>query len=276
MRPRGENISRIIERYEIQHPVINDDQFVLWQTYGVEAWPTFVLLDPDGRLVGFHAGEDIYDLFDEVIGLLVDEFAAQGKIDPTPIEVALEQSVATVTPLRFPGKVLADEAGGRLFIADSNHNRLVVTDLSGNVQAVIGNGFPGLQDGGYADSAFFRPQGMVLADAETLYVADTENHVIRRVDLAMKRVVTVAGIGEQMFQRSTFGVATRTALNSPWDLAWHEGQLYIAMAGQHQIWRYDPAEEKLYRVVGSGHEGAARWRRPSGRPKPAQRPDPSR
>ncbi|MCA9987984.1 MAG: hypothetical protein KDE59_26950, partial [Anaerolineales bacterium] len=240
-------------------------------TYGIEAWPTFVLLDPDGKLVGFHSGEDIYDLFDEVIGLLVDEFAAQGKIDPTPVETVLEQSVAAVAPLRFPGKVLADEAGGRLFIADSNHNRIVVTDLDGNVLAVIGSGLAALQDGGYADAAFFRPQGLALADANTLYVADTENHTIRRVDLALERVVTVAGIGEQMFQRSTFGIATRTALNSPWDLAWYDDELYIAMAGQHQIWRYNPAEEKVYRVVGSGHEAlrdgvgpAAALNQPSG------------
>ena len=250
----GENIRRIIERYEIQHPVINDDEFILWRTYGIQAWPTFVLLDPDGKLVGFHSGEDIYELFDEVIGLLVAEFSAQGKLNPSPIELVLEQSVAAVAPLRFPGKVLVDEGGGRLFIADSNHNRIVMTDLDGNVLAVIGSGLAALQDGGYDEAAFFRPQGLALADADTLYVADTENHAIRRVDLTLERVVTVAGTGEQMFQRSTFGVATSTALNSPWDLAWHDGQLYIAMAGQHQIWRYDPAEEKLYRVVGSGHE----------------------
>ena len=93
--------------------------------------------------------------------------------------------------------MLADPENNRLFIADSNHNRLVVTDLDGVVQAVIGSGRSGLQDGNFATAQFFRPQGLTLADANTLYVADTENHALRKVDLEAEMVETVAGNGLQ-------------------------------------------------------------------------------
>lgn len=249
-----DNIRRIILRYELEHPVINDKDFFVWQTYGAQAWPTFVLIDPDGNVVGYQAGEGIYDLFDYVIGGLVDEFEAEGRLDRTPLDLALEKESLADSPLLFPGKVLADAANGRLFIADSNHNRLVVTDLAGRVLDVIGNGRAGLQDGDYETVAFFRPQGLALANEDTLYVADTENHAIRKVDLGTRVVQTVAGTGQQGSYQTLEGPATSTPLNSPWDVLYHDGFLYIAMAGQHQLWRYDPENETVSRYAGSGRE----------------------
>jgi thiol-disulfide isomerase/thioredoxin len=249
-----DNIRRVILRYELEHPVINDKDFLVWSQYGAQAWPTLVLIDPDGKVLGYHSGEGIYGPFDTVIGGMVEAFDAQGKIDRTPLDLSLEQDKQVESPLRFPGKVLADANNDRFFIADSNHNRIVITDLDGNVLDVIGNGRTARIDGSYEEASFFRPQGLALAGDQTLYVADTENHVIRRVDLETRQVETVAGTGQQVYSRATTGDAMSTPLNSPWDVLYHDGLLYIAMAGQHQVWRYDPATATVAVHAGSGRE----------------------
>ena len=249
-----DNIRQIILRYELEHPVINDNNFAVWQTYGANAWPTFVLIDPDGNVLGYHAGEDIYDLFNQVIIGMIAEFDARDLIDRTPLTLKLERENLANSPLLFPGKVLADTENNRLFIADSNHNRIVVTDLAGVVQDVIGNGRSGLQDGNYETAQFFRPQGLTLADGNTLYVADTENHAIRKIDLVAKTVETVAGNGRHGSFEAVEGVGTGVALNSPWDVLYLDGIVYIAMAGQHQLWQYDPASRIVQVFAGSGRE----------------------
>lgn len=247
-----ENIRRIILRYELEHPVINDNNFQVWNMYGARAWPTFVLIDPAGNVLGYHSGEGIYDLFDFVIDGMINEFA--DVIDRTPLDLVLERESLVDSPLLFPGKVLADEANNRLFIADSNHNRIVITDLDGVVLEVIGDGRIGLQDGNYETAQFFRPQGLTLADPDTLYVADTVNHVIRRIDLNAKLVETVAGVGRQVYQTQTIGPALTMGLNSPWDVLYHDDIVYIAMAGQHQLWAYDVTAQEVFLFAGSGRE----------------------
>src|SRR5206468_4711243 len=135
----------------------------------------------------------------------------------------------------FPGKVLADEKSKRLFIADSTHHRVVITDLSGNKIAIAGLGVPGRKDGSFEKAQFDDPQGMALK-GDLLYVADRKNHLIRELDLKASTVRTVAGTGSQGESRHRSGEALEIGLNSPWDL-WLQGDtLFIAMAGHHQIW----------------------------------------
>jgi len=251
---KTENIRLVAERYGRTEPIVNDLRFEVWKSYNVSAWPSFVLIDPEGNILGRHAGEGVYDAFDEDIAGMIDTFAERGTLDRTRLDLGPRGVVAPRTALRFPGKVLADAAGQRLFIADSSNDRIVVTDFLGVVQDVIGSGTAELRDGGYEVAGFKAPQGMALADPDTLYVADTGNHSIRLVDLEKRTVTTVAGTG---LQRYLFGLDTVDAssgLNSPWDVLWLDGQLFVAMAGQHQVWRYDPAAGKLYLHAGSGRE----------------------
>src|SRR3989475_11836237 len=72
--------------------------------------------------------------------------------------------------------------------------RILGADLDGRVEAVIGRGDPGLGDGGFDDAAFYQPQGLAL-DGDTPYVADTENHALRTVDLGRRPVPTPARTG---------------------------------------------------------------------------------
>jgi sugar lactone lactonase YvrE/thiol-disulfide isomerase/thioredoxin len=249
------HIAAIVQRYGLKHPVVNDHDMQVWNAYGAEGWPTLTVIDPAGKVVGQVSGEGHYELLDRVIGSLVKEFGAKGALDRKPLWFAGAQAAMPDTALLYPGKLLADAAGKRLFIADSNHNRIVVTTLDGKVTAVIGDGKPGFKDGAYGTAEFHYPQGLALADADTLYVADTDNDSLRRVDLRKGTVTTAAGDGQRTYMDDGEQPAAKAELNTPWDLLYHDGLVYIAMAGQHQLWLYDPAKQEIRRFAGSGREG---------------------
>ena len=250
-----DNIRLIAERYGRSEPIVNDADFEIWRSYGMNAWPGFIVIDPEGNVVGRHSGEGIYALFDDVFSSMIDTFERRGTLQRQPLEFTAGSVVRPRAALRFPGKVLADGAGERLFIADSSNNRIVVTDLSGEVLHVIGSGTAELRDGTFAEAGFSGPQGMTLNDRGQLLVADTGNHSLRLVDLETETVVTAAGHGQQQYM---FGVQEVNGLvhglNSPWDVLWHDNQVYVAMAGQHQVWRFDPDSNWLHLHAGSGRE----------------------
>ena len=249
-----ENIRRIILRYEIEHPVYNDSEFAVWQSYGVRAWPTRVLIDPAGYIIGGVSGEGYYDEIDQTIAKVAADFRKRGELNEEPLKLVLERAKVGDLPLAFPGKILADAAKDRLFIADSNHNRIVITKLDGTFVETIGTADAGAADGGFDKASFYRPQGLALA-GDSLYVADTENHLIRRVDLKTRIVETVAGTGKQTREYPPKGGPARTtALSSPWDLQLVERSLYIAMAGPHQIWKLDLDNNAVSIFAGSGRE----------------------
>jgi len=220
----------------------------------VRAWPTLVLIDPQGYVVAATAGEGHGPELDGLIGDLIAEHRAAGTLregaGPSVISDGDE-----ATPLAFPGKVAVDPAANRLAIADSGHHRILIADLEGTVRAVTGTGKPGAQDGPFADASFRHPQGLAFHDG-SLYVADTENHLIRRLDPAKGVIETVAGTGRQSHGpiRGAEAGPLATDLNSPWDLVVLNGALYIAMAGCHQVWRMDLITRRLERVCGTGRE----------------------
>ena len=152
--------------------------------------------------------------------------------------------------------VIQNLVGSCLFIADSGHNRIVVSSTEGEVLHVIGTGKPGLTDGNFEEAEFFAPQGMAF-DAETqiLYVADTENHVLRTIDFTTQRVETVAGTGKQSQEIAPRGgKALEIPLNSPWDLERVGDRLFIAMAGSHQIWEMQLDAGTIATYAGTGRE----------------------
>lgn len=249
----GASLRAAIERFEIDHPVINDADMAVWSGYGVRAWPTLIFIDPRGYVIGKHEGEATADQLAAVVAGLVERYRAEGVLSAEPIP-GLAPLRPPSGPLAFPGKVLADAAGDRLFVADSGHHRLVVSRLDGAEVWVVGSGEPGFADGSADEARFHQPQGMAL-DGESLYVADRANHAVRRVDLAHRRVETVAGTGELGQGYAHSGPARQVALRSPWDVAYHAGMLYVALAGMHQLWVLDIAQGTLRRYAGTGHEG---------------------
>lgn len=246
------NLRDIVQRYDIEHPVVNDKDFDVWNAWGANAWPTVAIIDPTGRAVGIRAGEGVYEAVEPVIAGLVAEFDAQQAINRDPIDLALEADGAPRRPLDYPGKVLAHD--GRIWISDTGHHRIIEADpISGDVLAAYGTGIRGSDDGPALEASFNNPHGITVGDGG-LFVADTGNHLIRRIDLVTGEVTTVAGTGEQGWP-PTSGPLLGTSLASPWALTWSNGLLYIANAGTHQLWRAELAFDTMGPYVGSAREG---------------------
>ncbi len=266
------NIEEAVMRYEIEHPVINDANSVLFRKFGATGWPAVRIIDPEGYFIGGEGGEIPFEAFDAFFKRAIPVYAKRGSLEETPLHFELAAKKAASTPLRFPGKVLADEKSGRLFITDSNHNRIVVTDLDGKLLETIGNGAIGRADGDFATASFDHPQGLALL-GDTLYVADTENHLLRKVHLKTRNVTTIAGMGvqgrspwpgldkvertlpgEPEYPERWVGKPRETGINSPWALWVHGPDLYIAMAGPHQIWKMPLDEGEIGPYAGNGRE----------------------
>jgi len=238
-------IVQAIEKYGIRHPVANDADFLLWKSLGVNAWPSFALISSEGRLVELTSGEGVYAKLRDRIAIEVAKLA--GKPTPFPA-VTLARSESE---LRYPGKILWDEPSRRLIVADSEHHRIRVFNEHGGELDAFGSGLMGLKDGPADEAQFHSPQGLALR-GNALFVADTENHAIRRIDLSARQVTTLFGNGQQSrvaYWRETLGAE----LNSPWDLAFQGDDLIIAMAGTHQLYRMTSANI-LEKFVGSGVE----------------------
>lgn len=248
-------IRQAMLRYEIAHPVLNDSERALWKKYEVAWWPTLVLIDPEGYIVGRLNGEkpNSYELTDQAIAHHVRIHRAKKTLNEELLPFQKAQAAARSSPLYFPGKVLADAPGNRLFIADSTNHRIVITDLEGKHQATIGTGKAGSTDGSFGRAQFNEPQGMALKD-QTLYVADRRNHLIRLVDLKAQTVKTIAGNGRPGWNRMAGGAALRTGLSSPWAVHVQDKALFIANAGSFQIWMLDLGKGQLSPWAGNGNE----------------------
>ena len=246
----GEQLQKAINRHHIRHPVANDPRFTVWRSYGIKAWPSVLVIDPEGYAVGIMRGEGKRQQLDALVGKLLAEGEAKGLESRgcLPLQFQPEARAA----LSFPGKVHAAEH--RLYIADTGRNRVLETYHDGTIRRVFGSNTAGFLDGALDEAAFDSPQGMVKVD-DFLFVADTGNHAIRRIDLRHGEVETFAGTGQQGRYVGRFFDKPREApLNSPWDLAYGHGTLYVAMAGQHQIWAFQLAKRTLEVLAGSGRE----------------------
>ena len=247
------NVRNAVLRYGIEHPVINDREFSLWRQYGVRSWPSLIFVDPTGKVMGKHEGEFEFDVFDRLLDGMHSELTDAGLLEEAPLAFQLEAQRVPDRPLKFPGEIEFDTATDRIFIADSNHHRIVVTGRSGLVETVIGTGAPGAEDGSFVDAAFLQPQGMAV-HGDVLYVADAGNHLVRAANMATGTVETIAGTGEQALFRHEGGDPFSLPLSSPYDLAYDNGTLYIAMAGFHQLWAIDLETGSTRPYAGDGAE----------------------
>lgn len=257
-------LESFIQRYDLAHPVVLDPTMTLWNAYGVQAWPTLVLLGPSGQVLQTFIGEQTYAQMAGPIEAALASAPPASKLPKLPLAPMTFQSGA----LAIPSGIAVSPT--LVAIADTAHNRIVLANHAGKLVAMIGNGCAGDADGDYAHAEFKRPHGLAF-HGDTLYVADTDNQLIRKIDLAAHTVTTVAGNARRGFASAGRAPARAATLNSPWDVAWHGNALYIAMAGDHQLWRYDPATRTIGPWAGTGMEGlvdgdrdAAEFAQPTG------------
>ncbi|WP_344463429.1 NHL domain-containing thioredoxin family protein [Kitasatospora kazusensis] len=246
-----------VARYEVHHPVLDDPELVTWKQYAVRAWPTLVVIDPEGYVVAQHAGEGHAHAIAKLVEELETEHAAKGTLRRGDSPYVAPEPVAG--DLKFPGKVVR-LPDGHYLVADSGHHSLVELAEDGEtVVRRIGDGERGLVDG--TAPRFSEPQGLALVPAGLdlgydVVVADTVNHALRGVRLADGSVSTLAGTGKQWWQGSpTQGPAQEVDLSSPWDVAFFDGEVWIAMAGVHQLWSFDPAAGTVAVAAGTTNEG---------------------
>lgn len=225
------------KRFGLKHPVVNDSDFAIWKAYSVKAWPTLVLIGADGKEITRYVGEGHLEK------MKLDIANNMKRVTNTNSVAALVATDPTKTPLSFPAR-LATGPEGNIFIADSGHHRILEIDPTGKIKATIGTGERGLKDGTYNHAQFNQPRGIIML-GDILYVADTNNHAIRKIDLKKQTVVTIAGNGNQ------------GDIASPWDLEiLDDGRsLGVAMAGKHQLWSLNTRSDKLSQLAGSRAEG---------------------
>ncbi|MFJ3778011.1 NHL domain-containing thioredoxin family protein [Streptomyces sp. NPDC090075] len=243
-----------VERYGVEHPVLDDPELATWKQYAVRAWPTLVVIDPEGYVVAQHAGEGHAHAIARLVEELEAEHEAKGTLrrgdgpyvppEPEP------------TALRFPGKALLLPSRTFLVSDTTRHQLVELAEDAETVLRRIGSGTRGFTDGPAAEASFSEPQGLALLDDGSVVVADTVNHALRRLDPATGEVTTLAGTGRQWWQGSpTSGPAREIDLSSPWDVAVFGGKVWIAMAGVHQLWAYDPQDRTVAVAAGTTNEG---------------------
>ncbi|MEU0199251.1 MULTISPECIES: NHL domain-containing thioredoxin family protein [unclassified Streptomyces] len=243
-----------VERYGVEHPVLDDPELATWKQYAVRAWPTLVVIDPEGYVVAQHAGEGHVHAIERLVGELEDEHAAKGTLRRGDGPYVPPEPEPTV--LRFPGKALLLPSGNFLVSDTTRHQLVELAEDAESVVRRIGSGARGFADGSAGTAAFSEPQGLALLDDGSVAVADTVNHALRRLDLTTGEVSTLAGTGRQWWQGSpTSGPAREVDLSSPWDVAWWQGKVWIAMAGVHQLWAYDPEDGTVAVTAGTTNEG---------------------
>jgi thiol-disulfide isomerase/thioredoxin len=246
------SVEDAIQRYEIHHPIVHDPTMSIWQAYGVEAWPTLVIVGVDGTVLGKVSGEPDPDRALKAIGELVADASTAGTLKPATLALAPEP--LPTGRFRFPGKLKPiPGAEKRWALADGGHHQIVVLDDAGHEVKRFGSGTAGLADGSAATAQFNRPQGLV-ADKDAIFVADTENHAIRRIDLATGNVTTLAGTGKRGQELGDPAPGLTTALASPWDIVKIGPMLVFANAGSHQLGALDLASDKVRRFAGTGEE----------------------
>ncbi|XP_061192776.1 NHL repeat-containing protein 2-like [Saccostrea echinata] len=247
------NIVSAILRYNIDHPVVNDNDATLWSELMIQCWPTIVVLSPSGCILQFYVGEGQRDRLMEFIHQCVLYYKEKGMLSNHDIPLELEKKKRSNTPLKFPGKVCVSDTGQEIVVSDTGHNRILVLSKEGIVQHCVGGLDRGFKDGKFSQCRFDSPQGVAMKGG-AIYIADTENHTIRKVDIQREEVTTIAGLGMKKYGEEGGVLCTEQKFSSPWDLVIGpspDGQadsvLFIAMAGSHQIWAYFLVDVKWYK-----------------------------
>lgn len=254
------NILSAVQRYEISHPVVNDNVSSMWRNLRVQCWPTLIILGPRANPIFVVMGEGHFDVLKLYISSALKFYKDKGAILDHSLPINVATNLIETSHLQFPSKICCSYRGGdnddhALYaISDSGNHRILVINNDGMILHRIGGKKSGFVDGDFRKARFNAPQGVAFLSDEILFVADNENHAVRKIDLKNRQVTTVVGNGQQGCDRIGGKVGRDQIISSPWDVAVYrtrdldmsfhvdESQtplkdvVFIAMAGIHQIW----------------------------------------
>lgn len=246
-------VEAAVERYAVGHPVLDDPELTTWQAYAARAWPTLVVVDPEGYIAAQLSGEGHAHGLGVLVRELIAEHEAKGTLARGDSPYVAPPRVETA--LRFPGKVEASPDGGYL-VSDTAHHQVVHLESDLTTERARYGG-PGI---------FAEPQGLCVLPASVaervgydVLVADSVHHQIASIRISDGRVRVEAGTGQQLRERSGGGAALKQPLSTPWDITWWIDRAVIAMAGTHQLWALhlgvDPADSSVAVLAGTSAEG---------------------
>lgn len=292
------NIQSAIQRYHIAHPVVNDSSSSLWMALHIKCWPTLIVLGPRGNPIFILMGEGHGQILDKYIKATLQFYRETDSLATHSIALNRNESqLLKAAILKFPGKIAckqlcrlrdnsdaAASPDSELYVvSDSGNNRILIFQSNGQILDVIGGKEIGFADGNFKEARFNSPQGVSFYGNDIIYVADTENHAIREINLTTKTVDTIAGHGKQGVDQAGGLIGTSQEISSPWDvityrtrdmdMSFHVDEesiperdiILIAMAGTHQIWAIFKdetiwwkfkkfAEGAVAAIAGNGHE----------------------
>src|SRR6266571_1981348 len=248
-----ENIRRAVQRYGVVHPVVVDPEHDIWELFGVRAWPTLVVADAAGYVRETISGEIDETTLAGKIDTLLAEGRRKGILAAGPLDATPDPD-ADRTFLRFPGKVHV--AGGLLFIADSGHNRIVIAELDGRVQGIVGEGGAGGHDGPGAQASFHAPQGIALRSpwgllrmGRQLLIAMAGSHQIWVYDTERRLIGPWAGSGRE---DHVDGPVAEAAFAQPSGLALAGRYILIADSEISSVRVIDLEDSNVKTIVGRG------------------------
>ncbi len=239
-------VLKAAHRLRLRAPVVNDARWQAWRRFQVTAWPTLLVIDPEGQLAARLVGEGQLRAIEDAVVQMRDPGTSPAVADP--VQDVRPEPAGT---LRFPAHALA--TAERLFISDTGHHRVLECTHEGRVLRQFGSGTPGNWDGQLSASGFNAPQGLAWEPRGTLYVADTGNHSVRRIRLDTGEVDTVLGTGRAARGPvEDQGSGSRVAINAPQAVAAGADVIYVAATGQHQILRVHLADQRVETLAGDG------------------------
>ena len=228
-------VEAAVRRYDVRHPVLDDPDLSTWRQYAVNAWPTLVLVDPDGYVIATLPGEGHAAELGRLIDALVAEYGDRLRRGGPELRPAPEPE----STLRFPGGIAVTPAG-TLLVADAGHHSVAeLADDGVTLLRRIGSGERGRADGGPDAASFAEPQGLTVlppgaVPGVDVLVADTANHLVRCVRLDTGEVTTVVDLPRALASARTI-TGRVPPVFSPWDVAWWDGRIAVAAAGVHLL-----------------------------------------
>lgn len=252
------SLRKSILKCDINYPAINDGDGKVHNHYKVKSSPTIIITDIRGKIFKRYDGDYQFDKLHKDINRIITRYRFEINRDQLPL--LLEKNNEITNVLRFPSKILyisnfQSQSGVIPVIAISNsgNNEILISSLNGEIIEKIGSSVVGFEDGDFSKASFDNPTGLLFLD-NMLYVADSNNHAIRLVNLKEKTVKTLMGSGVSGEAMSETIDSKSANLSSPNDLELFNDGILINNYGSNQILHYNLKTHKIAIFAGDGRE----------------------